>query len=282
MVRSPGFEPGIISLEEYHKYCDNKYPCRKYARLQYSLAIKYQHCYRDLSQLPIKSRKNIVKSLICYSKYRGEYDKFKATMKSFDIKWSDNNSSLKAFLHIINNNHNELPGYIKHLNRFLTSNEQLFLKFLAMTGLRPGECAESFNLIIKLHGEGKLSEYYNQQLQCLEHYKFPDLFLRNTKKVFISFVPESIINEMSGALPIAYSKLQTRVRCRGNKLQLKQLRSYHNSYLRKAGVLSELVDILAGRVPKSVFVRHYLAADLQSLGTKVLAIELELLRSLYQ
>ena len=43
------------------------------------------------------------------------------------------------------------------------------------------------------------------------------------------------------------------------KLRLKELRSYHNSYLRKKnGIISELVDVLAGRVPKSVFVRHYL------------------------
>jgi intergrase/recombinase len=55
-------------------------------------------------------------------------------------------------------------------------------------------------------------------------------------------------------------------------LRFKELRSYQNSYLRKNGLISELVDILAGRVPKSVFTRHYLGQDMKVFGTTVLEI----------
>lgn len=52
-----------------------------------------------------------------------------------------------------------------------------------------------------------------------------------------------------------------------------ELRSYHNSCLRKNGLVSELVDVLAGRVPKSVFCRHYLGEDIKAFGATVLRIE---------
>ncbi len=56
-------------------------------------------------------------------------------------------------------------------------------------------------------------------------------------------------------------------------MRFKELRSYHNSYLRKNGVITEIVDVLAGRVPKSVFCRHYLGEDIKAFGSLVLSIE---------
>ena len=64
------------------------------------------------------------------------------------------------------------------------------------------------------------------------------------------------------------------------KIRFKELRSYHNSYLRKNDVISELVDVLAGRVPKTVFARHYLAEDLKAFSNQVLKIEKNLEKSL--
>lgn len=65
------------------------------------------------------------------------------------------------------------------------------------------------------------------------------------------------------------------------QLRIKELRSYQNSYLRKNGVISELVDILAGRVPKTVFCRHYLAETMKAFSNQVLTIQRELEKSLY-
>ena len=54
-------------------------------------------------------------------------------------------------------------------------------------------------------------------------------------------------------------------------LRFKELRSYHNSYLRKQGIISELVAVLAGRVPKTVFVKHYLGEDVKVFSGQVLS-----------
>jgi intergrase/recombinase len=56
-------------------------------------------------------------------------------------------------------------------------------------------------------------------------------------------------------------------------MRFKELRSYHDSYLRKQGIISELVDVLAGRVPKPVFARHYLGEDMKVFNGQVLNIE---------
>jgi hypothetical protein len=55
------------------------------------------------------------------------------------------------------------------------------------------------------------------------------------------------------------------------KLRLKELRSYHNRYLRKNGLISELVDVLAGRVPETVFCRH-IGEDIKAFGATVLEL----------
>jgi intergrase/recombinase len=65
------------------------------------------------------------------------------------------------------------------------------------------------------------------------------------------------------------------------KLILKELRSYHKSYIRQNGIISELVDVLAGRVPKSVFARHYLGEDMKSFSNQVLEIEANLVETLF-
>ena len=41
----------------------------------------------------------------------------------------------------------------------------------------------------------------------------------------------------------------------------------------------ELVDVLAGRVPKSVFARHYLGQDMKVFSNQVLSIEKDLLET---
>jgi intergrase/recombinase len=45
-------------------------------------------------------------------------------------------------------------------------------------------------------------------------------------------------------------------------MQLKYCRKIFASYLRQSGIESEIVDLLQGRVPKTVFARHYFTLSL--------------------
>jgi intergrase/recombinase len=53
-------------------------------------------------------------------------------------------------------------------------------------------------------------------------------------------------------------------------LRFKELKSYFATYLRSQEILSEYIDLLQGRIPKSVFARHYLKLkDVKELVQKV-------------
>lgn len=68
-----------------------------------------------------------------------------------------------------------------------------FINFIITAGLRFDEAIDSCNLIVQLSGEGKLNEYYNTERQILEHYRYSNIFIRRTKKAFMSFVSSDLI-----------------------------------------------------------------------------------------
>jgi intergrase/recombinase len=93
-------------------------------------------------------------------------------------------------------------------------------------------------------------------------------------------VPKAMITEIANSKIVSYNAIHCRLMRKHMPLRFKELRSYQNSYLRKNGIISELVDVLAGRVPKSVFNRHYLGEAIKAFGNTVLGIEENLEKTL--
>jgi intergrase/recombinase len=221
----------------------------------------------------------VLKALVCLSKYLGVYEEFTKDFKNHGIKWI-NGDSFSGFLHIINDNHSDLVTWLRDTSKVLADNERLFLRFALVTGLRKTEAVMSFNKIIEMSKANKLNEYYNAEISTLEHFKYPKQFLRNTKNCYVSVCNRNLITEICNSKPISYSTLRKHLKNHGIKLRIKELRSYNNSYLRKNGILSEFIDILAGRIPKSVFVRHYLKESLSNLSGQVLPLQLKMLKDI--
>ena len=120
--------------------------------------------------------------------------------------------------------------------------------------------------------DGKLSEYYNEELGILEHFKHGELFLRHTKNCYISIMTDAPVQQVANSQPISYSAIRKRLTRKKQTLRIKELRSYYATYLRKHGILTEYIDLIQGRIPKSVFARHYLKVeDLKELSSEVLA-----------
>ena len=128
----------------------------------------------------------------------------------------------------------------------------MFVEFTAVTGLRLSEAINSWNLI-------DADDYYDQKLQALEHFKFKNVFLRRTKKVFISFVPEDLIErirEMHGRVKLTETIVKKRIQRRGLRMRFGDLREYWATFMTKWLNPAE-IDFLQGRVSASVFMRHY-------------------------
>jgi intergrase/recombinase len=173
----------------------------------------------------------------------------------------------------VNNNHNSLHSWYKAVNKLLRDNERLFLKYTLVSGLRKGEAVNSFNLIVELSQQNRLSEYYNSNIEILEHFKYADLFLRATKKAYISIVPKALVSAIERSRKVSYSAIRKRLTINNQKLRFKELRSYFATYLRQHGILAEYIDLLQGRIPKSVFARHYLKVeDVKELVQEVNAV----------
>jgi len=157
------------------------------------------------------------------------------------------------------------------MQKILRDNEKLFLRFVLMSGLRKAEAIKSFNLIIKLQEEGKLDSYYKDGV--LEHFRYPELFFRRTKMTYISTVTKDLVAEIAQSKPVSYFAIRKRIVSHKQSVRIKELRSYFATYLRQNGILAEYIDLLQGRIPKSVFARHYLKVeDIKELVNKVLSV----------
>jgi intergrase/recombinase len=103
------------------------------------------------------------------------------------------------------------------------------------------------------------SYYYNPQRQALEHFRFPEIFIRQTKKAYLSFVtPEmlDIVHQVNNVPTIgAITKVCHR---RHTRMDMHLTRKIFASHLRNEGIQPEVVDLLQGRVASSVLTRHYL------------------------
>jgi len=255
-----------------------------YAKLQYSYVKKYGSLIdnpSEINNLPSGIRSNVMKSLINFSKYLGRYETFRSQLKNYGIKWVSSDNSFNSFLAIINNNHSTLGKWYSEALNAISDNEKLWLRFTLLTGLRKTESINSFNLIIKLAGEGKLSEYFNEESGILEHFRYRELFLRNSKNVYISIVTKDLISEIAKSSKVSYGAIRKRLTRNKQNLRIKELRSYFATFLRKHDILAEFIDLLQGRIPRSVFARHYLKIkDVKELVMQVLAITATIERDL--
>ncbi len=233
-----------LNLDQYKVFLFQKYS-KHYAKQIYNKTIQHAGCLDNpakLLQVPQTVRHTALKALVCASKYLGFYEEYKTKLKSYGIKWSNEDTSFNGFLAIFNHKHDTILDWIKQIQPHLSDNEKIFVKFLSVTGLRKNEGLTSFNMIIKLNSENKLGEYYNSELNVLEHFKYGKVFLRGTKNCYISFVSPELVKEICNSQPVSIFAIQCRLRRLKIPMRIKELRSCHNSYLRKNGVISELVE----------------------------------------
>jgi len=145
----------------------------------------------------------------------------------------------------------ELAEWIRRAREVLGS----FIDFVLATGMRPTEALESFNLIKELHEKDRLGDYYKDG--WLEHFRYEKLFLRRTKKVYVSYAPKEIIQAIIDyPEDLSIKKINYRLEKIKLPIRLKEIRKLWASYMTK--FLSEPeINLIQGRVSKNVFMQHY-------------------------
>jgi len=269
--RKPPKSPSNIDWGQFKQYLVSKYS-RNWSKMIYLYCKKYH----KLLENPIKletfkecKRNNVLKALIVLSKYLGMYQNFKHKLDQYGIRPS-RRDAFSSFLRILNNSNGDVVNWYNHATDVLRPNEQLLLRFAFVTGIRKNEAIQSFNLVIQLQKNGNIENYYNEELNALEHFKFKNTFLRRTKNVYISFVPESLISDIANSEPVTYSAIIKRLKRKDLRTRINELRDYYATFMVKHGLIREEVDLLQGRIPGSVFIRHYWSPSFKELRDRTL------------
>jgi intergrase/recombinase len=278
---SAGFGPATITLpsktdidlSEFEKWVRAKYSA-SYRRMVLCYIKKYSHLLgadsnlRELELLSSDVKASVVKSLLLYSKFNGYYSQYKHRLSEYGIKLS-RPDSLNAFLRILNASNTNTIQYYHEVTPLLRENERLFAKFLLHSGLRVSEGIASFNLIISLNAESKLGEYYNDDLGCLMHFKFKKQFIRGTKNTFITFIAKDFLNQIASSQPVTYFSIRKRIERQKKPMRFDEFRDYFGTHLVNNGILEIEQNLVCGRIPIGIFIRHYWSPKLKELGDRI-------------
>jgi len=262
-----------VDLNEFKQWLISREYSKSYINAVMCYASKYHYILgnnhlRDLDTLSNDKKASTVKALILLSKFLGSATQFKKKLEEYGIKIV-RPSSLDSFLRLFNSNGNDTIKWYNEARLHLRENEALFTKFLLHSGLRTGEAINSFNLIIKLSNENKLSEYYDSELNVLCHFKYPKLYIRRTKCCFITFITSEFLSEIATSQPLTYSSIRKRLERSHMRLRLNELRDKFGTHLLSHGILEAEINLTQGRIPVDIFIRHYWSPKLKELGSRI-------------
>lgn len=207
-----------------------------------------------------RNRHHAMAVLASLAKFQGQYGQFRQLKHSYNLKWGSGQESLQSFSRFFNDELS-LDSMLQKVSQMIAktpSSMTQIIKFCCFTGLRPAEAVESVRLINEREGFAK---YYNPERQALEHFRFPDVFLRQTKKAYISFITPDMFNMVRYTGPSTstptYNAIRLTCRRKGVYMDMRYCRKIFASWLHKHEVSDVLIDLLQGRVGKSVLVNHY-------------------------
>jgi hypothetical protein len=132
-----------------------------------------------------------MKAISSLAKFTGMQDDWLAIRKRYGLQWSTGREKIEAFNRFLDNTRSldTMLHWLREAIEALPVPYSRFLLFCTLTGLRGSEAVESVRLLNRVDRR----DYYNPEQQILQHYRFPDLFIRRTKAVYISVVNDEII-----------------------------------------------------------------------------------------
>jgi len=201
------------------------------------------------------SKKNhLMCSLTALSKFLGIYKQFKELREGYGIKWGKGNTDILIINRLLKrDNSDDIEDWIRQTKSRIPKISR-FLDLLIASGMRYSEALISYNLILNLTKIDKLNEYYVDNY--LEHFRYSKQFIRRTKKVFISIVPNDVIKEISKSENLTYYAIKMRLQRRKIPLRFSDIREYWASKMTRYLSQPE-IDFLMGHVSANVFMANY-------------------------
>jgi intergrase/recombinase len=227
-----------------------------------SLANRYGHILAtanasELLAMTADRKRQTMRALAHLSKFNGCYEQWQKIIKSHGIHWRESNNDNFTFFE--KETIAEMIEYVKQVMKILPKDQANTFVTATLLGLRADEACNSIRLI-----KENAQDYYNAELGLLQHYKFKEIFIRRTKKAYISLVDEDILS-LARESSDSYQAIRSFLKRRKHAMNLKYCRKIFGTWLRQNGIESEFIDVLQGRVPASVFAKHYYRPDQATL-----------------
>jgi hypothetical protein len=189
----------------------------------------------------------------------GCYDKWKDIKERYQLKWS-NADSLQVFQNLSHqeNNYSSMLKWLKDTCLILPSHYSNILTYCTLTGLRADEAFQSSRIV-----KENINNYLDRDKMILKHFEFPDVFIRRTKQAYLSIANDLIIKVANDSGNYSYNALRCYLKRKNISMNMNYCRKIFATFMRNNGIEQEIIDLLQGRIPKSVFVRHYYRPDLE-------------------
>jgi hypothetical protein len=118
-----------------------------------SYCKRYNHIIlgdiKEIDKISPGSKNHAIKALIVLWKYLGIHQKFKTSLKNYGVKLFSPDA-FNTFMRVYTNKNSNINEWLKQASNVLRPNEQLYLEFMSLAGLRKEEGIISFNKIIEL------------------------------------------------------------------------------------------------------------------------------------
>jgi hypothetical protein len=128
--------------------------------------------------------------------------------------------------------------WLKNTYSKLSKHYGNILLYNTLTGLRPDEACKSIILFQK-----EIDNNLRKDLMVLEHFKYPDIFLRRTKKAYISVITDSILELAKQCSNCGYNALRLAVKRKGLEMSMAFCRKIFATCLRNNGIGQEVIDL---------------------------------------
>jgi intergrase/recombinase len=213
----------------------------------------------------VAGQRHILMALANLSKFLGCYGWFRKIKEDSGLHWGRKSSS-SIFEKIYGQETEGIVDWLKDCERVLSYEDYFALKWLAISGLRTGEGYKSLELVKK---EG-LERYLNKEILVLEHFRYPNLFMRRTKNCYLSVVDEEILDELQDYRgKTKYWKLRKTLRRHGIEVRTYDLRKEWATFMVMNGIPESVVDLCQGRLGTSIFQQSYFRPNMLELVEKV-------------
>jgi hypothetical protein len=193
----------VVDWQQFHQFLlqrmtgDTAEDRLRYAK-HYAHVLTSNGIPLDVLQLSPNKRIHVMKALSSLARFTGRSDTWQAIRQRHRLSWSTGTEKIDAFQRFFDDSKSLdlMLQWLREAMQILPADYANFFLFCTLTGMRASECVESVRLINSSTNKSMTSHatsYYNPERLVLEHFRYPEIFIRRTKAIYVSVVDDSII-----------------------------------------------------------------------------------------